>query len=280
MQDFCFLIYTNEKYQPIADLTMGEFNRHFPDNQIKRYIVSNRFVDYQFSTTNATFLDCDINFDGMGNHFGQTMIKALEKIEEEYVIFFCDDYMLIDRPDVERLKKLADFIKTKNIDFISFSSMLPKPNWEIFDMKFEDLPERNFYLIPENYQYLYSVQPCIWKKSSLQEILKYNPTMSLHDLDTTNIKNREGIHRQMHYESATWLPYTQGSQNYGLKCVCTDFKGYDELFEFEFFIFPYIEIIRHGFFNFWQETNTKRFIEKFIEEKDIKNNQQLKKFIP
>lgn len=280
MDNFCFLIYTNETYQPIADLTMGEFNRYFPENKIKKYLVSNKFGGYDFENKNVIFLDCNVTYDCNGRHFAKTMTKALSEIDEEYIIFFCDDYMLVDKPNIERLKILCDVIQKDNIDFFSFASMHPREDWIKYDLKFEDLPYRNFYNIPDNYMYLYSVQPCIWKKSSLQEILKYNDNISLHDLDTTNIKNREGYGRNMNYQTSIWFPYEEGSQNYGFKVVCTDYKDFNELFEYDFFIFPYVEIMRHGFFNFWQETNTKRFFKKFIEEKNLDKNEFLNKFIP
>jgi hypothetical protein len=280
MDDVCFLIYTNERYLPIVDLTTKEFDRYFPENPLKRYIVSNNFSDYVFENNNSIFLNSKVEFDGMGNHFAQTMIKSLKKINEDYIIFFCDDYMLIDKPDLGRLNELLCIIKHENIDFFSFASMLPKNDWEIFNLKIKGLENRNFYNIPEYYQYQYSVQPCIWRKGALMEILKYNPSISIHQLDTSCIKNKEGFNREMNYEKSIWSPYKNGSQGYNFKCVCTDFKAYDELFDYEFFIFSYIEILRHGFFNFWQETNTKKFLQKFIEDREIKNNQHLNRFIP
>lgn len=279
MDDFCFLIYTNEKYLPIADLTTKEFDKFFPENTLNRYVVSNNFSDYTFENNNSIFINAKVEFDGMGDHFAQTMIKSLDQINEEYIIFFCDDYMLIDKPNIERFNELLSIIKNKNIDFFSFASMLPRDDWGVFDLGIKELGDRKFYNIPEVHQYHYSVQPCIWKKTALQEILKYNPSMSLHRLDTSCIKNKEGFHREMDYEKSIWKLYQFGSQGYDFKCICTDFKGYDELIDYDFFIFPYVELIRHGFFNFWQETNTKRFLQKFIEEKNIKENIYLNKFI-
>lgn len=55
MNDVCFLVYTNEKYLPIADLTTKEFDRYFPENPLKRYIVSNNFSDYIFENNNSIF---------------------------------------------------------------------------------------------------------------------------------------------------------------------------------------------------------------------------------
>ena len=277
--NFCFFVYTNEKYLPIADLTIGEFDKHFPENHLKRYVVSNRIVDYEFTNKNATFIDCNVRHDGMGRQFAETMTVALNQIPEEYIIFFCDDYMLIDKPNIKRFETILKLFVEHNIDFFSFASNHPKPDWEKYDLNFPDLEGRNFYKLPDYYQYHYSVQPCIWKKSSLLEILKYNPNMSLHDLDTTNIKNREGLIREIDKTKGGWGLYPSGSQNYGFKDLTTDYMDYNELHNYEFFIFPYVELIRFGFFNLWYNTNTKTFIENMIEKKDLKNHPYLKKFI-
>lgn len=279
MNEFCFIVYTNEKYLPIADLTMGEFDKYFSNNPFKKYLISNKFTDYNFINKKAIFMSSDIPFDGIGGQFASVMVDILNKIEEEYIIFFCDDYLLIGEPNLQGLIETFDLIKENGIDFLSFASMRPRPNWEKFDKTIPSNPSRNFYWIPNSYLYNFSVQPCIWKKTALLEILKYNPGLSLHRLDTTNIRNREGYIREMNYSNGEWFPYPKGSQSYGFKCLCTDYLGYDELEKYEYFIFPYIEIMRHGFFNMHQETNTKRFLEKFIEERNLKSNELINKFI-
>ena len=276
---FCFFIYTNEKYLPIADLTMGEFDVHYPDSTLKRYLVSNRIVDYTFQTTNAAFIDCNVPHDGSGRQFADTMLVGLNSIPEEYIIFFCDDYMLIDRPNVERLSTLLNLIEEQQIDFFSFASNHPKPDWEKYDLNFPNLNGKNFYKISDSYHYHYSVQPCIWKKSSLLELLKYNPKISLHDLDTTNIKNREGAVRPINKDGNLWEPYPYGGQNFGFKDITTDYLDYNESNPYDFFIFPYVELIRYGVFNLWHKTNSQRFILDMIEKKNLRNHEHLKKFI-
>lgn len=277
--DTCILIYTNQNYLPIADLTIGEFDRFFSENPIKRYVVSNKIENFEFQNKNSVFIDTKTEFDGSGGQFSKTMSIALSEINEEYIIFFCDDYMLIDKPNLNYLVELLRIIREEKIDFFSFASNRPKPNWEKFNINSDKLPNRNFYHIPKNFQYLFSVQPCIWKKSSLLELLKYNPELPLHHLDTTNIKNKEGFYRPFNPLTATYGSFIGGSDGYDFKSICTDYEGYDELFNYEYFIFPYVEIIRHGFFNMWNETNTKRFLEKFIKEKNIAENINFKKFI-
>lgn len=276
--DFCFLVYTNETYLPIANLTMSEFDKFNGPISQNRYLVSNKIRDFQFDAQNTTFIDCDVQFDGTGKHFSQTMMKALSQINEEYIIFFCDDYLPIGKVKWNILSELFEVIKNENIDFISFSYMPQSRQWEKFNVSLPSLPNKNLYFIPDNYMYLYSVQPCIWKKSSLSYVLSNNPEISLHHFDTTNLKNKEGFERTMDVKTSTWNPYPHGSQNYGFKCLCTDYTGFDEQENYDYFIFPYVEIMRHGFFNMWHETNTKRFLEKYIIEKDIDNNPHLKRF--
>lgn len=278
--NFCFLIYTNEKYLPIADLTMSEFDNFYKKNYLKKYLVSNKFTDYKFKNNNAIHIDCDIKFDANGAHFSQTLIKALEKINEKYIIFFCDDYMLIDEPKHNVLEELMSVIEDQNIDFFTFCSTNPQKSWEKYSLDLKSNDNRFFYNIPEDYQYLYNVQPCVWKKESLLEILTHNPDISLHDLDTTNIKNKEGFARTFNLDLAKWNSYPSGSQNYNLKNICTDYRSFNDYDnKYDFFIFPYVEIIRWGSFNTIQETKSKEFLKKFILERNIEENEHLKKFL-
>jgi len=277
--NFCFLVYTNETYLPIANLSMSEFDRFNPNFPIKRYLVSNKIGDFEFKAQNTTLIDCDIPFDGSGNHFSKTMMKAISNISEEYIIFFCDDYLPIGGTKWNLLSELIDMIKNEDIDFISFSYMPQAKQWKKFHATLPSAPDKNLYYIPDNYMYLYSVQPCIWKKSSLLDILSHNPEMSLHHFDTTNLKNREGFVRTMDVHTSTWNPYPQGSQTYGFKCLSTDYGGFDEQENYDCFIFPYVEIVRHGFFNMWRETNTKIFLEKYIVDNNIDADERLKRFI-
>lgn len=278
-KDTCILLYTNQEYLPLADLTTTEFDKFFPENPIKRYVVSNSFDGYEFKNKNSFFIDTNTHFCHLGGHFGRTMLSALNNIEEEFIIFFCDDYLLIDKPYLENLDKLMHIIREDGIDFFTFASTRPMVDWIKYPIFFENLPNRNFYVIPENYHYLHSVQPCIWKKSSLLELLSYNQDISLHALDTTHIKNKHGFTRFFYPLTSTWGPFPENTGGYDFKCVCTDFEAYDDVFDYKYFIFPYVEIIRHGKFNMWYETHTKRFLQKFIEERKIYEDINLKKFI-
>jgi hypothetical protein len=279
MKNICFLFYTNEQYLPILDITNKEFDKFFPENNIKKIVVSNKFSDYEFSHTNFEKIDTQVPFDGMGNHFEKVMTKALNSITEEYIIFFCDDYMLIDKPNIEKLNNLVEFIQKNQVDYFTFASVNPKQDWKTYSLPDYISDNHTFYQIPYNYQYHYSVQPCIWKKSSLLEILKHNTDLSLHGLDTTNIKNRQGYRREMNYETSIWKDYENGEQSYGFNCVATDYRAFDETENYDFFIFPYVEIIRHGHFNMQYETNTKRFLQNFIIENKLNTNKNYTKFL-
>jgi hypothetical protein len=259
---------------------MSEFDKHNPNFPIKRYLVSNRIPNFDFKVNDTTFIDCEVPFDSMGKHFSQTLLKSLPKIDEEYIILFCDDYFCLGEAKLNVLNDLLKMMETEKVDFISFSFMPQSRQWEKFHHKLPSLPDETLYYTPNNYMYLYSVQPCIWKKSSLLDVLSHNPDISLHHFDTTNIKNREGYSRTMDVHTSTWNDYPGGSQNYGFTCLSTDFSGFDEQENYNrYFVFPYVEIMRHGFFNMWHETNTKRFLEKYIVEKRIDLDENLKKFI-
>ena len=79
LNNTCILVYTNESYQPIADLSIGEFDRFFPENPIKRYVVSNSFKEYEFKNI----------FNAIKS------ISRLDKASNQIDIVMCPSHILV-----------------------------------------------------------------------------------------------------------------------------------------------------------------------------------------
>jgi hypothetical protein len=113
------------------------------------------------------------------------------------------------------------------------------------------------------YQHAFSVQPCIWKKSSLQQLLRDNPNISLHDMDNSKLNNKDQY-----------------------KIICTNYKIYDGCCPPEYFIIGYVEIIRHGVFlmalnghNHIEGSYQDIFLKQLIKENNIHNKLEYDKYI-
>jgi hypothetical protein len=257
-----FVIYTNETNLPILKLFLKYFFKHNPSFNFPIYAVSNKFTRTDLPYNDKVdYLSGEVEWHSAGGHFSQTLINVLPQIKEDYIFYFCEDYILTDSIDLEKLEQLLLMMQSENIDMFSFASMYPvNHGWSQIEQQYFEIP---LYKVNLHYEHAYSVQPCIWKKSSLQNILQDNPFASLHDMDNSILKNKDQY-----------------------KITCTDLKIYDQAFQPDYFIVGYKEIIRHGVFlmtlngqTMLEDNHAEVFIRKLIKDENLHNNPEYDKYI-
>jgi hypothetical protein len=252
------IIYTNENHINILNVTLPRFVKFLKPINSNINIVTNKFVNNtNINFNDVNIIETNINFDPQGSHFRDSMLIALTSIKSEYVLFFCDDYMLNSMIKIDMFNKVKNIINHYNCDFLSFSSLAYIRHYlEKWLMVNPDLKEFGIeggilYEINENYRHLYSVQPCIWKKESLIKLLENNDYLTLHMLDNTIIKNKKGLLRNLNYETDYYdvdgennLDY--GFKNYTIHLPPLSFNIDDRNLNSDYFVFDYGEILRHG----------------------------------
>ena len=171
-----------------------------------------------------------------------------------------------------------NLIKCENIDYFGFDDIggiLKLSDFEKLNSSCESNIKDELYLRHKDYQYLFSVQPCIWKRKSLIELLESHENISLHDLDETK-------------------PYIRES---GLKFKST-MSGLRSCFDYAFnidlqkrpddyYIIAYTEIVRHGCFNIPENGKpvspndySVRFTYNLIEEEDLGSKKEFRHLLP
>jgi hypothetical protein len=266
-----FLFFTNENAVTLGELAVKHFIKHNKKEGLNVSLVSNKFKDNNFQFKDKiSYLSGDIEFQSNGGHFAQTLLKVLPQVEEEYIFFFCDDYFFIAETKYDDLGEVINMLKNDNIDYFCPDDLCNASSWwsnslekytPNFDTKFKD----NLYKRNNNHQYLFSVQPCIWKKESLLNLLKTYDNISLHDLDNT-------------------LPIIK--ENNKLKCVSSNLKSCFNHITFnkdDYFLIAYYELIRHGCFHIPEngysinpEDEQVVFMKKLIDEEGLLYNPELK----
>jgi hypothetical protein len=261
------VVYTNETNVPILDLFLKYFFKHNPNINIPIYAVANRFTKSDLPYSNkVTYLSADVEWSSTGAHFSKTLSNVLPQIKEDYIFYFCEDYIMTDPINVGALNALVKLIKDENIDMFSFASTYASRfKWTVMDVDYVDygFNPNIFYYTDIDYKHAFSVQPCIWKKESLYQLTLDNPNMSLHDMDNSILK---------------------GKDRYNL--ACTDFKIYDGAYDPEYFIIGYKEIIRHGVFlmalnghDHMKGDHTDVFVTNLIKENNLLDNPDYNKYI-
>jgi hypothetical protein len=253
--NLAIVVYTNETNLPILQLFLDYFFKHNLNFNLPVYVVGNRFTKSDLPHLDKVkYIAGDVEFHYDGKHFSETLRNVIPQIKEEYIFYFCEDYILTYSIDQNSLTTLMQMIQYENIDLFTFGSVYPvNHGFSLFDKQYFEIP---LYHVDLNYQHAYNVQPGVWKKQSLLQLLNDNPSCSLHDMDNSILNNKDKY-----------------------KVICTNLKIYDGCCLPDYFIIGYKEIIRHGVFLLVDNgtgQNRDNHIESFI-QKLIKDNNLHKK---
>jgi len=265
--NIAILVYTNETNIPILRLFLKYFFKYNPTFNLPVYIVSNNFPNIELPYSDkVTYINSNVDWDPQSRHFSKTLNVALSQIKEEYVFYFCEDYILIDPIDVNGLKNLINMMQNESVDMVSFASMYPHNHkFSLFNIDYTqyNFEPNIFYYIDKEYKHAFSVQPCVWKKLSLQQLLSDNPRIGLHDMDCSELENKN------HY-----------------KTLCTSYRIHDGAYPPEYFIIGYMEVTRHGVFLMVLNGHDSlagnyidTFLKQFIKENDLHNKSEYDKYI-
>jgi hypothetical protein len=285
--DICFNVFTNENYFGINYVTIPQLIKNTKHLNVKINLISNKFPEHErFEGVN--YIESNIPFDGSGKHFRDTMLYALDRIEEKYIFFLCDDYVFRSPVKENTFNSITSILDKTNSDFLSLSTQKHMgafiSKWDKIDLDITNYgyPSNCFYYMPDEYCHMYSVQPCVWKKESLIELLKQNEGLSLHDLDNLNIVNKKNERRErnpsilFYYEKQGFFDY--GFKNIGIYLDPLGFNADEREPNTDYLIIDYCEVIRHGRI-MEPDTNSKRYFLDLIKTDEYKNiKDKLNKF--
>ena len=254
MDNLSVVYFTNEKGFGLAELAVDYFKKY--SNNLKINIVSNMISEgYVFRHDDIQHHNMGVPYNDIGKHFGESMLKYLKSVDDEYIFFFCDDYFLIDDIKEDDLNTLIKFMQCENVDYFGFDDMCNECGLMgkvMYESKCYHEQSDMFVVRNRDNQYLYSVQPCIWKRETFIKVL--SDGVSLHDLDETkqHIKDIDGI-----VALGNDLPSHM------------TYKSQEEINKINYFILSYAEIVRHGVF-IVPENNPSRF-ENEIQTKIVRD---------
>jgi hypothetical protein len=285
--DICFNVFTNESYFGINHVTIPQLIKNTKHLNVKINLISNKFPEHE-RFVGVNYIESNILFDGSGHHFRDTMLYALERIDEKYIFFLCDDYIFRSPVKETTFNSITKILDDLNGDFLSLSTQKHMgafiPSWDKVVSNFQHygFPDGSLCYMPDEYCHLYSVQPCVWKKDSLVELLKFNPGLSLHDLDNLNIVNKKGEKRDrnplilFYHEKPGFFDY--GFKNIGIYLDPIGFNADERIPNSDYLIIDYCEVIRHGKI-MEADTNSKRYFLELIETDEYINiKEKLNKF--
>ncbi len=288
MKDISFVVFTNENYFNLLYLTLPYTIENTKHLNKTINVVSNKIPQHE-KFDGVNYIDSNVNFSGDGSHFRDSLLFALNQIPEDYILFLCDDYLIKSPINKNRFDNIINILDKINGDYLALGTQKhienfvvnwEKPNITLSEYGF---PDGCFYKFDVTARHMYSVQPCVWKKSSLIELLIHNPSLTLHQLDNTNILNKKGENRQLsEFFNFSFYENKENFFDYGFNNFCYHYPPItyhvdEKPLSTDFLLIDYIEIVRHG-----------KFLDADVNSKDILNNilnsdenikHKLKKFI-
>lgn len=108
--------------------------------------------------------------------FSERLLKAIKKIESEYVLFSLEDMFLYDFVKQNELKKLL--LLMENNPNISFVRLIKS------GVKSEIKLSENIFKLDQDKDFLFSITPTIWRVEFLINVLQNLPLLNIWDLET------------------------------------------------------------------------------------------------
>lgn len=290
MKDISFVIFTNEKYFDLLELTLPFNIENTKHLNKKIHVVSNK-IPKKNLISGVNYIESNIEFLSDGGHFRDTLLFALNNISEDYILFLCDDYIIKSPIKKNRFDNLINVLEKINADFLALGTQKHIENfvvrWNRPNIKLSDydFPDGCFYEFDESVRHMYSVQPCIWKKKSLITLLEHNKTLTLHQLDNTDIVNKKGERRILiEFFNYSFYEKKENFFDYEFKNYCYHFPPLsyhvdEREISSDFLLIDYIEIVRHGKF-LESNVNSKIILNEIFNTNSVKKiKEKLNKFI-
>jgi len=180
LENIRVVYYMNERSNPIMKLTLKKYFEVDSENPLKISVISNNFLNEELPYQDKIdYTSADIEYREDATHFGDTIMKGLNKITEDYILLMLDD-QIVDRPiKYNDLQKLINFIKEEDVHYFGFSPIpqLGNPNfsWKPYDKDNYPFDKSTLFYRDNNFQYLLSLQPAIWKRNFLIDLCERCP---------------------------------------------------------------------------------------------------------
>ena len=161
MNNLSTLIGSCDKYTPLLKTFQICFDRYWSLNT--RNIIVTETIDVPNYT--------DTNFEVVKaiGRWGSRMLKALDKIDTDYVYFILDDYFLQYKHPDGTIERYIELMERHNIDRLQISPS--------FHQRYTQTVKDGLTKISDDSTYLISLQPSIWKKDFIYKTLvpSYDP---------------------------------------------------------------------------------------------------------
>lgn len=155
MNDISLLIIGYDPYVDVWNHYFYLLNKYWPDRPTT-YLATN-VLKPEYKGVNVLSI-------GEKAEWSLKVIKSLDMIDSEYVVLLLEDFFTTNKVDEKYFISLLNIIKSNNIDYCKLlnQSKIKGENYMQYN---------NLHIIPKTDGYGISLQPAIWKKSFLKDMV-------------------------------------------------------------------------------------------------------------
>ena len=163
MKNLTLFTYTNSKAFDLHDCYFDKIKKYF--NPQKQFVLCDKHINRD-----------NINLFKYNNNskYYEQIIKGLNKVETDYIIYSQEDYILFDYVDLNKLKKYISILENDNK--ISFIRLI----YSGIDFTPIEYNEELIYL-KEDHQYYFSTQITIWRKQDFKDLFENSKAETVWD---------------------------------------------------------------------------------------------------
>jgi hypothetical protein len=198
------LVVSCDAYQDVWHPFFDLFFKHWPDCPLPVHLVSN---DQPYRGDHTDRVQSILV--GEDVDYSSNLIKAVEQLEQEWLIFWVDDRPPAEPVDTDRLLGLIALAQSKNAGYFRLLASNP-PTLEPTS---DDMGE-----LPKGSRYRVSMTVALWKKSTLLKILKAGE-------NAWDIEKRGGVDRSNTIDDAFYAMPLSARRRPPLKDIHLIAKG-------------------------------------------------------
>jgi len=185
MKDLALFTWTHNEYEDIFPVYFGNIKKYFSE-LAKSYVAINQLSE-EISDDHLQLINDERNF------YSDRIISCLECVEEDYILYMQEDFILYDKVLIEEFNNCFDYLKGGEVSCI-----------KLIRSGFDTLTEEKSNNIYKSCDFLSAVhQATIWNKSHLIHILEELNPQTLRDFEVNG--NASHIMKKLGYESTFYF---------------------------------------------------------------------------
>ena len=184
IEDLRMVVWSHSTYSDLWEMFFGQLEENAPF--FKKTLLVEKEVEFDYK-------DCHVIINDESLPWCQRLVNCLEKIDEKYIVWMLEDFVIYDKVDIEDIDRLKNFLENTEFSFVKLLRAGIDGGAEV---------AKNVYEVPLDNKYLYALNATIWKKEHLIKLFKnYRPDklFGAFEIEASKTCRTLGIHGCYHY---------------------------------------------------------------------------------